>query len=320
MLCLFNGRRKLFIYEYGANVNQIRFFIMAFDAKIFKVLIASPGDVGDERNVIPELINEWNGINATVSKVVLMPIKWETHSAPLLGDRPQAIINQQLVKDCDILVGVFWTRIGTNTGVALSGTAEEIEQFVSLKKPVMLYFSQALVEPDKIDIGQFTILKTFKEKMRLQGLTESYQNIPDFRQKFSRQLSINVSNIINSAIDTSKQEYEPIEKPTRGKKNTDKNGANVKTIIEPMTISPVKVSKENLTNDKINEYLIKAVQSVSNATGWARIAAVGSYLQTYTPIDYKEFNHLKLQAFLKSRKLFEFKEEKGHPILRVIPQ
>jgi len=35
---------------------------MAFDAKIFKVLIASPGDVGDERNVIPELINEWNAI------------------------------------------------------------------------------------------------------------------------------------------------------------------------------------------------------------------------------------------------------------------
>jgi len=293
---------------------------MAFDAKIFKVLIASPGDVGDERNVIPELINEWNAINATVSKVVLMPIKWETHSAPLLGDRPQAIINQQLVKDCDILVGVFWTRIGTNTGVAISGTAEEIEQFVAMKKPVMLYFSQALVEPDKIDIGQFAILKTFKEKMRLQGLTESYQNIPDFRQKFSRQLSINVSNIINSAIDTSKQENEPIEKPTRGKKNTDKNVATVKTIIEPMTISPVKVSKENLTSDKINEYLIKAVQSVANATGWARIAAVGSYLQTYTPIDYKEFNHLKLQAFLKSRKLFEFKEEKGHPILRFIIQ
>lgn len=291
---------------------------MAFDAKVFKVLIASPGDVGDERNVIPEIINEWNAINASVSKVVLMPIKWETHSAPLLGDRPQAIINQQLVKDCDILVGIFWTRIGTNTGISISGTAEEIEQFVSMKKPVMLYFSQALVEPDKIDIGQFTILKTFKEKMRLQGLTESYQNIPDFRQKFSRQLSINVSNIINSAIDTSKQENESIEKPTKSKKKTEESVQIVKTIIEPMTISPVEVTKETLTHEKVDEYLIKAVQSVANASGWARIAAVGSYLQTYTPLDYKEFNFPKLQAFLKSRKLFEFKEEKGHPILRVL--
>jgi hypothetical protein len=153
--------------------------------------------------------------------------------------------------------------------------------------------------------------------MRLQGLTESYQNIPDFRQKFSRQLSINVSNIINSAIDTNKQETEATAKPLKGKKKTDETTI-VKTVIEPMTISPVEVAKEKLTSDKVDEYLIKSVQSVSGSNGWARIAAVGSYLQTYTPIDYKEFNFPKLQAFLKSRKLFEFGEEKGHPILRVI--
>jgi hypothetical protein len=29
---------------------------MSFDAKVFRVLIASPGDVGDERMVIPEII------------------------------------------------------------------------------------------------------------------------------------------------------------------------------------------------------------------------------------------------------------------------
>lgn len=153
--------------------------------------------------------------------------------------------------------------------------------------------------------------------MRLQGLTEVYQNIPDFRQKFSRQLSINVSNIINSAIDTSKPEVDATTKPAKGKQKI-KEKTIVKTIIEPMTISPVELAKENLSSDKIDEYLIKSVQSVSSTNGWARIAAVGSYLQTYTPINYKEFNFHKLQAFLKSRKLFEFSEEKGHPILRVL--
>lgn len=153
--------------------------------------------------------------------------------------------------------------------------------------------------------------------MRLQGLTESYQNIPDFRQKFSRQLSINVSNIINSAIDTNKQETEPTTKHLKGKNKADETTI-VKTVIEPMTISPVEVTKEKLTSDKVDEYLIKSVQSVSGSNGWARIAAVGAYLQTYTPIDYKKFNFPKLQAFLKSRKLFEFGDEKGHPILRVI--
>ena len=286
---------------------------MAFDAKILRVLIASPGDVGDERNVIPEIINDWNTINSVLSKVVLMPVKWETHSAPLMGDRPQAIINKQLVNDCDILVGIFWTRVGTNTGVAISGTAEEIEQFVEMKKPVMLYFSQLPIEPDKIDVSQFTTLKNFKEKMRLQGLTESYSGIPDFRQKFSRQLSINIGNLINTAVEEAiSTTAAPTAKPRHKKID--------RTKIEPASIGPVKVLKEKMTSDIIDAYLIKAVQSLANQNGWARIASVGQYLHTYTPIDYRDYNFPKLQGFLKSRKLFEFKEEKSHPILRIIPK
>jgi hypothetical protein len=288
---------------------------MAFDAKILRVLIASPGDVGEERIVIPEIINDWNAINSAISKVVLMPVKWETHSAPLMGDRPQAIINQQLVKECDVLVGVFWARVGTNTGVAISGTAEEIEQFVKMKKPVMLYFSQSPIEPDKIDVTQFTTLKTFKEKMRLQGLTESYNGIPDFRQKFSRQLGINIGNLVNKALAESK---EKTSKTT--KKATGKIGAPNQTKIESATISPVNIPKETLTGDLVDAYLTKAVHSVANREGWARIAAVGEYLRTYTPIDYRDYNFPRLQGFLKSRRLFEFKEEKGHPILKIIPK
>jgi hypothetical protein len=132
---------------------------MPFDAKVFRVLIASPGDVREERNVIPEIINEWNAVSAEQAKSILMPVKWETHSAPLLGNRSQAIINEQFVKDCDLLVGVFWTRIGTHTGLSVSGTAEEIEQFVAQNKPVMLYFSQLPVEPEKLEIDQFTVLR-----------------------------------------------------------------------------------------------------------------------------------------------------------------
>ncbi|RKR81310.1 OST-HTH/LOTUS domain-containing protein [Mucilaginibacter gracilis] len=286
---------------------------MAFDAKIFRVLVASPGDVGNERDVIPDVINDWNAINAMISKVVLMPIKWETHSAPLMGDRPQAIINKQLVEDCDVLVGVFWTRIGTNTGIAVSGTVEEIEQFLKLKKPVMLYFSQSPIEPDKIDITQFTVLKNFKEKMRLEGLTESYNGIPDFRQKFTRQFSINISNLINNALENKIEEAKPQSLPAKNKNSEE-------TIIIPATINRIEISKEILTNEKVDEYLLKAVQSSANPNGWARIAAVGSYLHTYTPVDYRDFHFPKLQAFLKSRKLFEFKDEKGHPILRVVPK
>jgi hypothetical protein len=50
-----------------------------------------------------------------------------------------------------LLVGIFWTRIGSPTGEADSGTLEEIERVGNAKKPIMLYFSKVPIEPDKID-------------------------------------------------------------------------------------------------------------------------------------------------------------------------
>lgn len=127
---------------------------MVFDAKAYKVMIASPIDVSEERGIIKQVIHEWNDLHAFEKKIVLLPVGWETHSSPEMGDRPQAILNEQMLEDCDLLVGIFWTRIGTETGEAISGTVEEIEKHMSLSKPVMLYFSDAQVRPDSLDSKQ----------------------------------------------------------------------------------------------------------------------------------------------------------------------
>jgi hypothetical protein len=271
---------------------------MPFDAKVFRVLIASPGDVGEERNVIPEIINEWNAVSAAQAKSILMPVKWESHSAPLLGNRPQAIINEQLVNECDLLVGVFWTRIGTHTGVSISGTAEEIEQFVDQNKPVMLYFSQSPIDPERIEIDQFTVLRKFKEKMRLKGLTETYSGIPDFRQKFSRQLAINLNSILSQTA----------TEIAETQKTSPKAKAQTAVIPKPVEVA-VSDTSSKLTKEQIDEYLIKAVSTVAGADGWAHIAAVGKYLITYTPVDYHALGFEKLNKFLESTKLFETKTE-----------
>jgi hypothetical protein len=113
---------------------------MAYQATIYRVLIASPSDVTKERGTIPDVINSWNATNSEDFGVVLLPVMWETHSTPEMGDRAQAIINRQLVFNCDILICTLWTRIGTHTGVAESGTIEEIEEFKNTGKPVLIYF------------------------------------------------------------------------------------------------------------------------------------------------------------------------------------
>jgi hypothetical protein len=166
---------------------------MPYNAAVIKVMIASPSDVYSERNVIREVLYEWNAINSDTRRVVLLPVAWETHSVPEMGDRPQAIINRKLLSDCDLLVGVFWTRIGTPTGEYESGTAEEIHEHIKAGKPAMLYFSSMPVLPDSVDSAQFSKLKDFKDWCQTNGLYETYSNINEFRTKFNRQLQLKLN-------------------------------------------------------------------------------------------------------------------------------
>ena len=76
---------------------------MSFLATVYKVMIASPGDVSSERSIIREVVYEWNVINSDTNNTVLLPVGWETHSSPDMGDRPQAIINKQILNGCDLL-------------------------------------------------------------------------------------------------------------------------------------------------------------------------------------------------------------------------
>jgi hypothetical protein len=119
-----------------------------------------------------------------------MPVGWETHSSPELSGRPQQLINERILAPCDLLVGIFWTRLGTPTGESLSGSVEEIERHLQAGKPAMVYFSTAPVSPQSLDQAQFSALTKFKDWCQSKGLTEAFDNPDDFRQKFTRQLSI----------------------------------------------------------------------------------------------------------------------------------
>lgn len=79
-----------------------------------------------------------------------------------MGAHPQEIINRQVLAHCDLLVGVFWTRIGTATSQHASGTVEEIEKHIASGKPTMLYFSSQPVALDSVDAAQYANLTEFK--------------------------------------------------------------------------------------------------------------------------------------------------------------
>ena len=166
---------------------------MSYDARVFNVMIASPSDVASERSIVREVIYDWNAVHSERANIVLLPVGWESHSSPEMGDRAQAIINRQTLDKCDLLVGIFGTRIGTDTGEYPSGTIEEIEKHIALGKPAMVYFSNQLGDSDTFDRDQYAKLEELRKDYESRGLYEIYDGNADFKEKFYRQLQITVN-------------------------------------------------------------------------------------------------------------------------------
>lgn len=162
---------------------------MAQTGTIFRALIASPSDCTHERKIIPEVIAAWNAVHSLSAAAIIEPVLWETHSRPGMGSRPQEVINRQLVTNCDLIIGAFWTRLGTPTGVAESGTAEEIEHFREAGKPVLLYFSSAPVVPESLDAEQYKALTEYKNRLGQEGLYFKYETLSEFRELLQRHLA-----------------------------------------------------------------------------------------------------------------------------------
>lgn len=189
---------------------------MSRTVTIFDVMIASPSDVAKERRVVREVISEWNESHSLSSNVMLNAIGWETHSSPAMG-RPQEIVNREVVERADLLIAVFWTRLGTPTGKASSGTIEEIESHLSRGKPAMFYFSSVPVEPASVDPEQLSVLQRFKKDMMTRSLIESYDSADELRQKLTRQLAHVVERSLAPGAITSRQERPPKAGPALSK-------------------------------------------------------------------------------------------------------
>jgi hypothetical protein len=163
---------------------------MAIRATVIPVMIASPGDVHQYRSIARDVLHEWNYIHTVDRRLVLMPVGWETHSSPELGATAQELINDRLLEDCDALIGVFWTRLGTPTANAASGTVEEIQRHVAAGRPALIYFSNQPVAPASIDQDQYKALQTFRKWCESKGLVETFSEEDEFRAKLSRQIQI----------------------------------------------------------------------------------------------------------------------------------
>ena len=166
---------------------------MAYQATVIPVMIASPGDVVEERELIRRVIHDWNDVNAESTHAILTAVGWDTHSSPEIGTRAQELINSRILKNCDLLIGVFWTRLGTPTGDFSSGTVEEIDNHIKAGKPAMIYFSSKPAAPESINADQYEKVKQFRDLLKSKGLIETFDTPEELERKFSKQLQVSLA-------------------------------------------------------------------------------------------------------------------------------
>lgn len=151
---------------------------MAESVKKYKIFLASPSDLLDERECINDVIAELNITYGTSNGIILELIKWESHSAP--GITPinvQDVITKDVGNNYDLFIGLLWMKFGTPTSNASSGTEEEfILAYNRYKKypdslQILFYFKKSLPKSlDEINTSELEKVREFRSSLGEKGV------------------------------------------------------------------------------------------------------------------------------------------------------
>ncbi|MFZ1009438.1 MAG: tetratricopeptide repeat protein [Candidatus Sulfotelmatobacter sp.] len=167
------------------------------DLRVLRVVVASPGDVNPERDIVSKVVEEVNRTIGRERRLTLEVHRWETDSHPGFHPQgPQGLIDPILkIEDCDLLIGIFWRRFGTPVSDAKSGTEHEFriayQAWERNHRPqIMVYFSQKPYAPkSKEETDQWGLVLQFKKDFPKEGLWWEYKNKSEFERVIRNHLT-----------------------------------------------------------------------------------------------------------------------------------
>lgn len=138
----------------------------------YRVFVASPSDLSEEREAISGVISELNSNYGNQNNIIIELLKWETNSAPGIStESVQTLINTD-IPEYDLFIGLLWMKFGTPTKFFGSGTEEEFELAYKkfLKDPnsiqILFYFKNALPATfNDINPDQLSKVRNFKSSL-----------------------------------------------------------------------------------------------------------------------------------------------------------
>lgn len=141
-----------------------------------KVLASFPSDVVDEASALDVIVSELNRTIGDAHGVRLEIINWLRDVRPGIGVDVQDVVNKQVGDLFDVIVATFWTRAGTPTPRAESGSIEEVKSAVSKSKKtgrlpfVLVYLKHEAVDVFQVDLAQMQTLLGFRQWLTENGV------------------------------------------------------------------------------------------------------------------------------------------------------
>lgn len=179
---------------------------------IYDLLISCPGDISEYLGLLKESVESFNRVFGALNNIEVVTKHWSTDSYPESGDKPQELLNKQLVRECDAAVAIFWTRFGTPTDKYGSGTEEEIEEMLLAGKQVFMYFLDAPINPSDVDMEQYSKVLNFRDKYKDRGIYAVVKDKHDFQRQFTNHLSLYFLPLISGEAHASNENLKPILK------------------------------------------------------------------------------------------------------------
>ena len=153
-----------------------------FQANCYNVMIVSPSDVQEERKIIRDVLYQWNEQNSRFRNIVFSVLGYDINACPDSGAHPQELLNHQLLEAADIIIAVFWTKLGTPTKEYSSGSVEEISKHIASGKKAWIYFSNKEIQPQSIDPEQYSKLQEYKKGIQGNFFYQEFSSSAEFEK------------------------------------------------------------------------------------------------------------------------------------------
>jgi uncharacterized protein DUF4062 len=205
---------------------------MPRQSAVFDVFLSSPGDLETERDFIVAASQEWNLLRSRDTGCYINIITWEDTIAPSLSDRPQQVINDQVGDDYDIYLGMMWSRLGSPTGEADSGTVEEFDRALDRYRAgegirLAMLFKTAPIPTHILNGEQFDKVTAFKLRFAGEGGVyrefDSEDSLRSVANRLFEQIAAGTRDIEETVTDIT-------PKPQQGEQVTIRDGDDLSDI------------------------------------------------------------------------------------------